>query len=106
MSDQTVAASTHDADAAHLAELGINSEFKEGDEPVGELRPRVHLSLTRRRHLHGVRIRSRHCRPADRFWSLLIVGLGQLMVAPTFSEVVAQFPVAGGVTRGPAACGA
>ena len=30
-------------------------------------------------------------------WSLLIVGLGQLLVALVFSEIVAQFPVAGGV---------
>ncbi|MFD0902951.1 APC family permease [Actinomadura sediminis] len=30
-------------------------------------------------------------------WSFLIVGIGQFMVALVFSEVVAQFPVAGGV---------
>ncbi|OOK77345.1 amino acid permease family protein [Mycobacterium kansasii] len=30
-------------------------------------------------------------------WSLLIVGAGQMLVALVFSEVVAQFPVAGGV---------
>ena len=30
-------------------------------------------------------------------WSLLIAGVGQMLVALVFSEVVAQFPVAGGV---------
>lgn len=30
-------------------------------------------------------------------WSLLIVGVGQLLVALVFGEVVSQFPVAGGV---------
>src|SRR6185295_3100862 len=30
-------------------------------------------------------------------WSLLIAGAGQLLVALVFSEIVAQFPVAGGV---------
>ncbi len=30
-------------------------------------------------------------------WSFLIVGVGQLLVALVFSEIVAQFPVAGGV---------
>ena len=30
-------------------------------------------------------------------WSLVIVGVGQLLVALVFSEIVAQYPVAGGV---------
>ena len=30
-------------------------------------------------------------------WSIVIAGLGQLLVALVFAEVVAQFPVAGGV---------
>ncbi len=30
-------------------------------------------------------------------WSFLIVGVGQLLVALIFSEIVAQYPVAGGV---------
>ena len=30
-------------------------------------------------------------------WSLVIVGIGQFLVALVFSEVVSQFPVAGGV---------
>jgi amino acid transporter len=30
-------------------------------------------------------------------WSLAIVGIGQLLVALVFGEIVSQFPVAGGV---------
>ena len=30
-------------------------------------------------------------------WSFVIVGVGQLLVALVFSEIVAQYPVAGGV---------
>ena len=30
-------------------------------------------------------------------WSVVIAGVGQLLVALVFAEVVAQFPVAGGV---------
>lgn len=38
-------------------------------------------------------------------WTLLIAGAGQMLVALVFSEVVAQFPVAGGVYPGLAGCG-
>src|SRR5260370_8206835 len=31
------------------------------------------------------------------FWSYLFVGLGQLLVALVFGEIVSQFPIAGGL---------
>lgn len=96
MSDQTVAASTHDADAAHLAELGINSEFKR----EMSLWANFALGFTYLSPVVGIYTVFAYALATagpPMIWSLLIVGLGQLMVALTFSEVVAQFPVAGGV---------
>ena len=32
-----------------------------------------------------------------RFWTYLLVGIGQLFVAMVFGEIVSQFPIAGGL---------
>ena len=54
----------HDEDAARLAALGYVG-IQTGDEPVGELLPRLHLLVARRGHLHPVRVRAGHRRAAD-----------------------------------------
>jgi len=96
VSDQVAAATTQDADAAHLAELGINSEFRR----EMSLWANFALGFTYLSPVVGIYTVFAYALATagpPMIWSLLIVGLGQLMVALTFSEVVAQFPVAGGV---------
>lgn len=85
----------HD-DAAHLHALGYESEFKR------EMSPWANFSLgfTYLSPVVGVYTVFAFALATGgppMIWSFLLVGLGQLMVALVFSEVVAQFPVAGGV---------
>lgn len=85
----------HD-DAAHLHALGYKSEFKR------EMSPWANFSLgfTYLSPVVGVYTLFAYALATGgppMIWSFLIVGLGQFMVALVFSEVVAQFPVAGGV---------
>ncbi|MDN4162997.1 APC family permease [Nocardioides abyssi] len=86
----------HDADAATLASLGYRSEFRREMSPAANfalgftyLSPVVGIYT-----LFAVGLVSGG--PAMIWW-LVIVGVGQLLVALVFGEVVSQFPVAGGV---------
>ena len=87
----------HDQDdAAHLHALGYKSEFKR------EMSPWANFSLgfTYLSPVVGVYTLFAYALATGgppMIWSLVIVGVGQLLVALIFSEIVAQFPVAGGV---------
>ncbi len=90
------AAEHHDSDAAHLASLGYESEFKRDMSPWANFS----LGFTYLSPVVGVYTVFAYALAQagpPMFWSLVICGLGQLLVALVFSEVVAQFPVAGGV---------
>ncbi|TYL45706.1 amino acid permease [Nocardioides sp. BGMRC 2183] len=100
MTDQTQAGShhhhEHDEDAARLASLGYTSEFKRDMSPWANfalgftyLSPVVGIYT-----LFAVALMTGG---PPMIWWLVIVGLGQLLVALVFGEVVSQFPVAGGV---------
>lgn len=83
-------------DDAQLAALGVRSEFRR------EMSPWANFSLgfTYLSPVVGIytvfAIALATAGP-PMIWSLLIAGVGQLLVALVFSEVVSQFPVAGGV---------
>ena len=87
----------HDEDdAAHLHALGYTSEFKRDMSPWANFS----LGFTYLSPVVGVYTLFAYALATGgppMIWSFLIVGLGQLLVALVFSEVVAQFPVAGGV---------
>ncbi|WP_137149550.1 APC family permease [Mycolicibacterium sp. CR10] len=88
--------SHHRDDAAHLHALGFKSEFKR------EMSPWANFSLgfTYLSPVVGVYTLFAFALATGgppMIWSFLIVGLGQFLVALSFSEVVAQYPVAGGV---------
>lgn len=83
-------------DAAHLHALGYKSEFKR------EMSPWANFSLgfTYLSPVVGVYTLFAFALATGgppMIWSFLIVGLGQFLVALSFSEIVAQYPVAGGV---------
>ncbi|MET8249090.1 amino acid permease [Streptomyces sp. NPDC005202] len=85
-----------DSDAAQLASLGYQSEFKRDMSPWANfslgftyLSPVVAIYTM---FAFGLATGG-----PPMIWSLVITGVGQLLVALVFSEVVAQFPVAGGV---------
>jgi amino acid transporter len=85
----------HD-DAAHLHALGYEPEFKRDMSPWANLS----LGFTYLSPVVGVYTLFAYALATGgppMIWSFVIVGLGQFMVALVFSEVVAQFPVAGGV---------
>lgn len=85
----------HD-DAAHLHALGYKSEFRRDMSPWANFS----LGFTYLSPVVGIYSLfaiSLAAGGPPMIWSLLIVGVGQLLVALVFSEVVAQFPVAGGV---------
>ncbi|GGJ62642.1 APC family permease [Streptomyces brasiliensis] len=85
-----------DSDAAHLASLGYESEFKRDMSPWANFS----LGFTYLSPVVGVYSLFAYALASGgppMIWSFVIVGLGQLLVALVFSEVVAQFPVAGGV---------
>jgi amino acid transporter len=86
----------HDSDAAHLASLGYESEFKRDMSPWANFS----LGFTYLSPVVGVYTVFAYALAQGgppMIWSLIICGLGQLLVALVFSEIVAQFPVAGGV---------
>lgn len=87
----------HDKDdAAHLHALGYKSEFKRDMSPWANFS----LGFTYLSPVVGIYTLFAFALATGgppMIWSLLIVGVGQLLVALTFSEIVAQFPVAGGV---------
>ncbi len=89
-------ASHHADDAAHLESLGYSSEFKRDMSPWANFS----LGFTYLSPVVGIYSLFGLLLPLagpPMIWSLFIVGFGQLLVALVFSEVVAQFPVAGGV---------
>ncbi|MET8427658.1 APC family permease [Nocardia sp. NPDC004860] len=85
-----------DDDDVQLAALGFTSEFKRDMSPWANFS----LGFTYLSPVVGIytvfAIALAAAGP-PMFWSLLIAGAGQLLVALIFGEVVAQFPVAGGV---------
>src|SRR5215468_272816 len=87
----------HDEDdASHLHALGYKSEFKRDMSPWANFS----LGFTYLSPVVGVYTLFAFALATGgppMIWSFLIVGVGQLLVALIFSEVVAQFPVAGGV---------
>lgn len=85
-----------DRDAAHLASLGYESEFRRDMSPWANFS----LGFTYLSPVVGVYTLFAYALAQGgppMIWSLIICGLGQLLVALVFSEIVAQFPVAGGV---------
>ena len=85
-----------DADAHHLKALGFESDFKRDMSPWANFS----LGFTYLSPVVGIYSLfaiSLVAGGPPMIWSLLIVGVGQLLVALIFSEVVAQYPVAGGV---------
>ncbi|GAB7004858.1 amino acid permease [Nocardioides sp. AN3] len=85
-----------DHDDAHLASLGYTSEFRRDMSPWANFS----LGFTYLSPVVGIYTVfavSLALAGPPMIWSLVIVGVGQLLVALVFSEVVAQFPVAGGV---------
>ena len=86
----------HDADAAALASLGYKSEFRREMSPWANFA----LGFTYLSPVVGIytlfAVGLITGGPAMIWW-LVIVGLGQLLVALVFGEIVSQFPVAGGV---------
>ena len=86
----------HDADAARLASLGYTSEFRRDMSPWANFA----LGFTYLSPVVGIyslfAIALATGGP-PMIWWLVIVGLGQLLVALVFGEVVSQYPVAGGV---------
>lgn len=96
MSDQPTADATASADAGQLAKLGYTSQFNR----EMNLRENFSLGFTYLSPVVGIYSLFALALAAGgppMIWWLLIVGLGQLMVALIFSEVVSQFPIAGGV---------
>ncbi|MEZ5091438.1 APC family permease [Nocardioides sp.] len=102
----TSAPSPHDADgyyeyhdhddAAHLHALGYESEFRRDMSPWANFS----LGFTYLSPVVGIYTLFAFALATGgppMIWSLVIVGVGQLLVALVFSEVVAQYPVAGGV---------
>lgn len=89
-------AAQHDEDSARLAALGYTSEFKRDMS----LWANFSLGFTYLSPVVGVYTLFAFALATGgppMIWSFVIVGVGQFLVAQVFSEVVAQFPVAGGV---------
>ncbi|NKX55181.1 APC family permease [Arthrobacter mobilis] len=87
-----------DEDAAHLASLGYSydQQFKREMTFWGN----VSLGFTYLSPVVGIYslfAASLGLAGPPMFWSLLIVGAGQLLVATVFGEIVSNYPVAGGV---------
>lgn len=86
----------HDEDAARLAALGYTSEFKRDMS----LWANFSLGFTYLSPVVGVYTLFAFALATGgppMIWSFLIAGIGQFLVVQVFSEVVAQYPVAGGV---------
>jgi amino acid transporter len=84
------------SDADQLASLGYESEFRRDMSPWATFA----LGFTYLSPVVGIYTVfaiSLALAGPPMIWSLIIVGAGQLLVALVFSEIVAQFPVAGGV---------
>lgn len=89
-------AETPDADAQQLASLGYTSEFNRGMS----LWANISLGFTYLSPVAGVYTLfavSLAAGGPPMIWSFVIAGVGQLLVALVFSEVVSQYPLVGGV---------
>jgi amino acid transporter len=94
--NESVATLLDEDDVQHLHALGYQSEFKRDMSPWANFS----LGFTYLSPVVGVYTLFAYALATGgppMLWSFLIVGVGQLLVALTFSEIVAQFPVAGGV---------
>jgi amino acid transporter len=96
MAPSSAAGPHHDEDHLHLEKLGYTSEFRREMSPWANfalgftyLSPVVGIYT-----LFAVALATGG---PPMIWWLLIVGLGQLLVALVFGEIVSQYPVAGGV---------
>lgn len=86
----------HDSDSEQLASLGYESEFSRDMSPWANFS----LGFTYLSPVVGIYTLFAFALATGgppMIWSLFIVGFGQLLVALVFGEVVAQYPVAGGV---------
>ncbi|VBA39145.1 APC family permease [Mycobacterium attenuatum] len=94
--DVGAGAAPEDEDLAQLKALGFQSEFRRDMSPWANFS----LGFTYLSPVVGIYTVFAFALATagpPMIWSLLIVGAGQMLVALVFSEVVAQFPVAGGV---------
>ena len=96
--DTSAAAAQHDDDAAHLASLGYSydTEFKRDMGLWGN----IALGFTYLSPVVGVYTTigaALAIAGPPAFWMLVLAGVGQLMVALVFGEIVSNYPVAGGV---------
>ena len=83
-------------DAARLRELGYESHF----ERRMSLRENFALGFTYLSPVVGIYsvfALGFVAGGPPMIWSIVICGIGQLLVALVFAEIVAQFPVAGGI---------
>ncbi len=85
-----------DEDQAQLQKLGFQSEFKRDMSSWGNLAMGF-TYLSPVVGIYTVFAMALATGGPPMIWSLLIAGVGQLLVALVFGEVVSQFPVAGGV---------
>ena len=86
----------HQDDATHLQSLGYESEFRRDMSPWANFS----LGFTYLSPVVGVYTLFAFALATGgppMIWSFVLVGFGQFLVALVFSEVVAQYPVAGGV---------
>lgn len=98
MTDRTAdpSASEQESDDAALARLGYTSEFRREMSPWANFA----LGFTYLSPVVGIYTLfavSLATGGPPMFWSLVIVGVGQFLVALIFGEIVSQYPVAGGV---------
>ncbi|MBB2893797.1 APC family permease [Flexivirga oryzae] len=88
--------SVHEDDDAHLASLGYTSDFKRDMNLWGNFS----LGFTYLSPVVGIYSLFAFALATGgppMIWAVVIAGVGQLLVALVFGEVVAQFPVSGGV---------
>lgn len=93
---QSDAAHHHDEDDAHLASLGYTSDFKRDMNLWGNFS----LGFTYLSPVVGVYSLFAFALATGgppMIWAIVIAAMGQLLVALVFGEVVAQYPVSGGV---------
>ncbi len=93
---QSDAAHHPDEDDAHLASLGYKSDFKREMSLWGNFS----LGFTYLSPVVGIYSLFAFALATGgppMIWAIVIAGIGQLLVALVFGEVVAQFPVSGGV---------
>lgn len=96
MSARDLSTTVDDEDAAQLAALGITSNFDRSMSAWENFA----LGFTYLSPVVGVYTvftLALNAGGPPMFWSYVLVGLGQLLVAMIFGEVVSQFPISGGL---------